>query len=271
MNRLFSNKPLLFAHRGGAGLFPENTLYAFRQSVRLYKADFLELDIHGSRDGHVVVIHDSTVDRTTNGSGQVCNMTLAQLKALDAGFRFTSDGGRTFPYRGKGLTIPTLREVFEEFGSLDVCINIDIKQYYPNIEHRLYNLITGCGVADKVLVTSGHPSVLNRFRRINRRGIATGANGLESTLAWLFSKVNLGFLLCPKYKALQVPLIFRGTLPIVSEKLVRFCKSKKVGLHVWTINDTDTMKRLLDMEVDGIMSDYPDRLYKVYREYGYKI
>ncbi|HHY81357.1 MAG TPA: glycerophosphodiester phosphodiesterase [Clostridiales bacterium] len=270
MNKVLKKKPLLFSHRGGAGLFPENTLYAFRQSVNLYKADFLELDIHAARDGELVVIHDNTVDRTTNGSGLVGEMTLEQLKKLDAAWHFTKDQGKSFPYRGRGITIPTLREVFEEFEKEDVGINIEIKRSYPNIEIKLYNLIVGCNMTDKVLVTSSHVPILNRFRQLNKRGIAVGAHALDSLNAYVLNLLHLGKLFKPKYSALQVPYVFRGMIRVVNESLVKLCKSKNIELHVWTINDVETMKKLIDMGVDGIMSDYPDRLYQVFHEYGFK-
>ena len=265
-----SKRPWLIAHRGGAGLFPENTLMAFHKSINNYHVDCLELDIHASNDGVLVVIHDETVDRTTNGSGKVGELTLEQLKRLDAGWHFTLDEGRTFPLRGKGLTIPTLKEVFEGFRKVDVKINIEVKTRYPNIENKLYNLITGMGMEKRVLITAGHPCLLNHFRKINKRGIATGAHALESFSAYLLSKLHLGELFHPKYDALQVPYVFRGMIQVVSKNLVTMCKTKNIPLHVWTINDMETMKKLLDMGVDGIITDYPNRLYKMFQEYGYR-
>src|SRR5687768_14873397 len=102
--------PMLVAHRGGAGLKPENTLAAFLDADALWQADMIELDVHATADGHCVVIHDPTVDRTTNGSGAVAAMTLAELQSLDAGYRFTADGGRSFPMRGQGIRVPTIED-----------------------------------------------------------------------------------------------------------------------------------------------------------------
>jgi glycerophosphoryl diester phosphodiesterase len=262
--------PLLFAHRGGAALFPENTLFAFQQSIDRFKVDVLELDIHMSRDGELIVFHDNEVERTTNGTGLIYEKNLDQIKELDAGWRFTLDGGQTYPYRGRGLTVPTLKEVFEAFRHTGVGINIEIKRPYRNLENKLYNLIVGCGMVDRVLVVSGHSCVMNRFRAINKRGILTAGDTLDGLKALTLSKLCLGRFYNPKYDALQVPYVFRGMIQVVSERLVSLCKSKGIMLHVWTIDDMDTMRKLLDMGVDGIMTDRPDRLYEVFREYGYK-
>lgn len=261
--------PLQFSHRGGSGLFPENTLFAFQQSIERFNVDVVELDIHMSADGELVVIHDNTVDRTTNGTGPVHEKTLEELKKLDAGWHFTRDNGKTYPYRGKGLTIPALKEVFEALRNTGAGINIEIKRPYKNIEFKLYNLIIGFGLTDRVLVVSGHSSVTRRFREINKRGIFTGADTAEGLRAYSLNLLNLGGMYHPKCDALQLPMVLRGIIPVVSERLAALCKSKGVKLHVWTINDQDTMRKLLDMDVDGIISDYPDRLAEVFREYGF--
>src|SRR5918995_6178568 len=129
--------PVNFAHRGGADIAPENTLEGFRNGIRV-GAGVLELDVHTTADGHVVVIHDATVDRTTQSTGTVREMTLAELKRLDAGYRFTRDGGKAFPYRGEGIRIPTLEEVYDEF--TEVPINVEIKGERPGIEEAVWRI-----------------------------------------------------------------------------------------------------------------------------------
>src|SRR5215203_3240073 len=130
--------PINIAHRGGAEIAPENTLEGFREGLRV-GAGVLELDVHTTADGHVVVIHDAVIDRTTDGTGAVWEMTLAELKRLDAGYRFTRDRGATYPFRGEGVGIPTLEEVYDEFG--DVPINIEIKGERPGIEEAVWQVI----------------------------------------------------------------------------------------------------------------------------------
>ena len=121
---LAGGNPLVMAHRGGQGLWPPNTLFAFERAVEM-GADILEMDIHASADGVLIVHHDDTVDRTTNGSGAIRDHTLTELKELDAGYHWSADGGETYPFRGKGMRIPTLEEVLEAFPKTR--LNIDIK------------------------------------------------------------------------------------------------------------------------------------------------
>src|SRR5918997_5118102 len=127
--------PVNLAHRGASSLAPENTIEAFRIALEA-GAGGLELDVHMTRDGHIVVIHDATVDRTTSGTGAVSEMTLDELRGPDAGYNFSPDGGLTRPYRGRGTKVPTLGEVLEEFPG--VAVNIDIKAGTPGIEETLF-------------------------------------------------------------------------------------------------------------------------------------
>src|SRR4051812_14595546 len=114
--------PMLVAHRGGSGLKPENTLAAFLDADGLWNADMIELDVRVTADGHCVVIHDAVVDRTTNGTGPVASMTLDELQSLDAGHQFTPDRGATFPFRGQGIRVPTIQEVFAALPSMRLTI-----------------------------------------------------------------------------------------------------------------------------------------------------
>jgi len=152
----FSDYPasvLVMAHRGGKGLWPENTLYAFREAARA-GVDVLEMDIHSTKDGVLVVIHDATVERTTDGSGEVQSYTLEELRKLDAGYRWTNDDGKTFPYRSKGIQIPTLEEVLSTFP--DIRLNIEIKPPDVRIAEKLCNQIRAAQSSSRVLVASFH-------------------------------------------------------------------------------------------------------------------
>ena len=178
--------PLVFAHRGGSGLWPENTLYAYERAVAL-GVDILELDIHSTSDGALVVMHDDRVDRLTDGSGEIRSKTLAELKQLDAGYRWTQDGGKTYPYRGQGITIPTLEEVFSAFPGLR--INIDIKQQFPSIVEPFTRLLEKHHKLDEVMVGSFHESELRLFRR-RCPGVATAAGVLEVRLFYLLTRLH---------------------------------------------------------------------------------
>lgn len=269
MGFIHHQKPLLFAHRGGAALYPENTLYAFRRAVKDCRADAIELDIHVSKDGEPMVIHDTTVDRTTDGSGMVRNMMLNELKGLDAGYRFSSDGGSTFPYRGHGITIPTLKEVLEAYRGTETGINIDIKRPYPYVELKVYNLVTGMGMLDQVLVNSSHPSGMGRFHQINMQGVYTGADAWECFKAFASLRLGVSRWYIPKDDAMQVPERYRG-LQVLCKDMVKLCRTHGIKLHVWTIDDPDIMDRLLHLGVDGIMTDRPDLLLETYKRFGYK-
>jgi glycerophosphoryl diester phosphodiesterase len=253
--------PVNFVHRRGARIVPENTLEGFREGVRA-GAGVLELDVHTTADGTVVVIHDETVDRTTDGSGAVHEMTLAEVKRLDAGYRFTPDGDRTYPYRGEGVRIPTLEEVYREF--TDVPINVEIKGKRPGIEEALWRIIEGARAEERTLVVSEDSGTIRRFREASGRRVATASSSVELILFWLLSRLRLGGLSKPSYQALQGPETYRG-LRIVTPELVRGAHERGLRVDVWTIDHEPDMRRLLGFGVDGIMTDRPDILARVLR------
>lgn len=257
--KFFMDKVMIMAHRGGAGLFPENTLYAFSRAVGEYGADVLEMDIWASKDGHLVVHHDESVERTTGAPGKVHEMTLAEIKSLDAGYSFTTDG-ETHPMRGKGLTIPTLEEVFEAFPR--VRMNLEIQQVYPPIEKKLYQMITGCGLAETVLVAAKCEEVRRRFAALNKAGIATSASITQAFRFLVCTRLGLENLYKPETDALQVPLRIYG-IRVLGKRFIRAAHRCKIAVHPWIINDRKMMKRLIRMGVDGIITDYPDRLREV--------
>lgn len=250
-------RPLFFAHRGGALLAPENTLAAFDRGVAL-GADALELDIQTTSDGELVVIHDATVDRTTSGTGPVAAYTLGELRRLDAGYRFTPDGGATFPFRGQGLIIPTLREVFERYPT--VRVNIDLKESTPERERRLWTLIQELGAEERVLVASGdlHAPIV-RFRAISAGRVATSATEREIRFFLFATWAGAARVLRPPYDALQVPETWRG-VRVVSPRVIAAAHRLGLDLHVWTVDTRADMDRLLAWGVDGLMSDRPDLL-----------
>lgn len=262
---LRNERPLFFAHRGGSLLAPENTLAAFERG-HSYGADVLELDVHTTRDGEWVVIHDDTLDRTTDATGQVRDRTLEELKQVDAGYRFTPDGGETFPFRGKGVSIPTLREVFERFPSTR--INIEFKDPDTARIARLVALLREYEREDTACVGSFHQPMLNQFRALAHGRIATSAGPVETRRFLMAFRLGLTRLLRPAYDSFQVPVVWQKTV-IVTPKSVRAAHSMGVAVQVWTVNDADEMRRLLDWGVDGLMSDRPDLLADVLRErYG---
>jgi glycerophosphoryl diester phosphodiesterase len=248
--------PVNVAHRGASARAPENTLEAFRLAVEA-GAGGLELDVHVTRDGEVVVIHDASVDRTTDGSGAVAEMELEEIRRLDAGYRFSPDGGRTFPYRGRGVTIPTLAEVYASFP--EARVNADIKKAQSGAEEAVLRVIRSAGAEERTLIASTEHAVVRRFRRISRGHIATAASRREIAAFYVLSRVRLGALARPVYDALQVPVEHRG-IELVTPRFLRAARSTGVRVDVWTINDAAQMRWLLDLGVSGIMTDHPEVL-----------
>jgi glycerophosphoryl diester phosphodiesterase len=236
-------------------------MVAFQGAVRL-GCRYLETDLHTTRDGVMVTIHDETVDRISDGSGPVHALTLAELKRLDAGYRFSPDGGQTFPFRGKGITVPTLAEVAQAFS--DICLNLDIKQKEPPMVEALVAFIEEQGAHDRILAGSFDKRILEEFRRRTRGRVATSAVGQEARLFWLASRLGLARFLHPSYDALQVPPRY-CSLSVVDNHLVQAAHRLGIEVHVWTVDESEEMSRLLRLGVDGLMSDRPDILLDVLR------
>ena len=251
-------RPLVFAHRGGGGLFPENTLEAFDYSAKM-GVDFLELDVHSTADGKLVVMHDSSVDRTTDGRGKVNDLTLAELKKLDAGYLFTNDGGKIFPFRGRGITIPTLQEIFDAFPQMK--FNVEPKQTTPSITKPMCEMIRERNMTDKVIVGSFRQTAINEFRTFCPE-VATSGTPAEVSEFLAMYKTGIAASYTPPMQALQVP-VNAGFLNVVSKDFIEAAHRQNLQVHVWTINDANEMQNLIEMGVDGIMTDYPDRLLKL--------
>ena len=251
--------PVNLAHRGASALAPENTIEAFRLAVET-GAGGLELDVHMTRDGHIVVIHDATVDRTTNGSGAVSEMTLHELRGFDAGYNFSPDGGTTRPYHGKDVRVPTLGHVLEEFPG--VAVNIEIKAPTPGIEETVLGVLRGANASGRTLVVSTPHAIVERFRKISGGRVSTGASKWEIGVFYFLSTLRMEQLARPAYHALQVPLRHRG-IPLVTPRFIRAAHARGVRVDVWTINQPDEMRRLLDLGADVIMTDRPGTLAEV--------
>ena len=251
----FEQRPLVMAHRGGRGLWPENTLYAFERAVEL-GVDVLEMDIHTTADGVPVVMHDDTVDRTTDGSGPIHSFTLEELKGLDAGYDWSSDDGQTFPYRDQGITVPTLEEVFTAFP--DVSLNIEIKQEEPSMVAPFCQLIRDHDLGDHVLVASFHEETIDEFRATCPE-IATAAGTSEMVTLFVLSRIFLEGTYGAPAKAAQVPE-YRSGLHVLAPRFVDAAHNRNLEVHAWTINEEEDLQRMIALGVDGIITDYPDRL-----------
>lgn len=261
-NFFAGRKPRVMAHRGASGDAPENTIPAFFLAIE-QEADILETDAHVSLDGHVVVFHDETVDRTTNGTGAVANMTLAELKRLDAGYRFTTDGGKTFPYRDRGVRIATLEEVLATFPQMP--INIELKAHDERLVRGACELLDKFGRFEdgSVLLAAFDHGLMSMLRKHAPEKAYTSFSAAEirgmllrTWLLWPFRSRGLAFQVPPK----------RGVVPILTRRFVRLSHALGYEVHPWTIDDPDEMRRLLDLGVDGLFTNYPARARAVINE-----
>jgi glycerophosphoryl diester phosphodiesterase len=250
---------VVLAHRGWRSRYPENTMLSFRKAAEL-PIDGLEIDIHSTADGVLVVCHDATVERTTDGNGRIQNYTFAELQKLDAGYRFTPDGGKTFPFHGQGITIPTLAEVFGTFP--DLWINIDMKQETPSMVRPFADLIEQHNVTPRLCVGSFSNQTVADFRRTCPK-VARTASHAEVVRLFVLSKLWLDWLYWGQGQVLQIPEVDEDSgLRLVTPRSVRAAHRNNIAVHVWTVNETADMQRLIDMGVDGLISDYPDRVLK---------
>jgi glycerophosphoryl diester phosphodiesterase len=235
-------------------LAPENTMAAFRRA-RAMGVDVLEMDLRFSADGEIVLMHDATVDRTTNGQGRVADLTLGDLRTLDAGHRFEDDSGR-FLFRGTGLTVPSFREVLRAFPSSRM--NVEMKDFTPGQARVLCNLLQECHAVDRVLVSAFPQSSMAALREACP-GVATGATRREAITFYYLNRLRLGRLFRSPAVTMQLPPRFRGR-EVITPRLLAAAREGNRPVQVWTVNDEAEMKRLLEMDVQAILTDRPDRL-----------
>ncbi|MCA1064264.1 glycerophosphodiester phosphodiesterase [Rossellomorea sp. AcN35-11] len=255
--------PLVIAHQGGKHLAPGNTIEAFQNAVDL-GVDVIETDIHITKDGHLVTIHDPTVDATTDGSGYVKDYTLPELQRLDAGFTFQDLDGE-YSYRGKNVYIPTLEEVFQRFP--DMRVNIEIKDDNPgnrmdDIVQKLMNLIAEYDMEEKVLIASFDQDIIARFESYSDGKVATQGGKQEAQKFVHLHKLFLRNLYETKVDAFQLPLQ-EGDIDLTDPNLIKEAHRKGLHIHYWTINDKETMEELVKKGADGIITDRPDILLEV--------
>jgi glycerophosphoryl diester phosphodiesterase len=254
-NRFLCDAPLNFAHRGGGKLRPEETLPAYENAAAL-GSHVLEADVHTTADGVVVCLHDATVDRTTDGQGKVHDLTLAELQALDAGYRFTPDGGATFPWRAKGLTVPTLESVLGAHPG--AWWTIEIKQASPSMVDAVLAVLDGTGSAERTVLVSFYQEVLSEVRA-KRPEILTGMGlGEMLELSNLDEETEASWVVPTR--------IVQPPAPSVTPDMMARAERLRLRVHAWTVNDRPEMERLLDLGAHGIMTDDPALLAQVLSE-----
>jgi glycerophosphoryl diester phosphodiesterase len=257
----FFNLPLprVMAHRGSSGSFPENTMLAFQEAVKA-GVSYIELDVHMTRDGEVVVCHDDDLKRTTNSSGLIRELSCAEVTEADAGYSFVSTDG-TFPFRGQGLSVPRLAEVLTAFPHVNFVI--EIKQVEPSLVAALSQTIEKARMRRHVLIASEHQRPLNEARQA-LPGVPTNFSSVET--AEFFSRLALSHLTRgteevydPPGEALQIPPQYHG-FTLVTEQSVARARDLGIEMHVWTVNDTAQVQSFLGLGVHGIITDYPEAI-----------
>lgn len=248
--------PLRFGHRGSNLLWPQNTMVAFQWALDL-GLRYLETDVHATRDGRVVTFHDDRLDQLTDGRGPVWERDWEELRSLDAAYRF--DPGHDYPLRGTGVRIPLLEEVLDAFPQC--LLNLDLKQ--AGMEDLLAVELARLEAEDRVLVGSFHDRRLTRFRRASGGRVATSAGPREVLAA--VGGCRLGRPLGGSADAFQVPER-SGPLRVISPGFVEAAHRAGKQVHVWVVNEPADMHRLLDLGVDGIVTDRADLLIRVMAE-----
>lgn len=248
---LQGQRPRVIGHRGAAGLAPENTLPSFALALSL-GAEILELDVHGTRDGAIVVFHDDTLERTTNGAGPIKEQTLAELQRLDAGYRFTRDG-HDFPYRGHGVYVPTFEELLRRHPQ--VRCNVEVKQGDPAIAAEVVALLRRLQATDRVLLAAEHGEIMEDIRRQGSE-IVTSFSAPE--VVEFMGRVQQGNWdhYHPAGCALQIPPRF-GDIVLAAPEVLSAAHRLGLEMHIWTINQADEMAELFRLGIDGVISDLP--------------
>jgi glycerophosphoryl diester phosphodiesterase len=259
-------RPLVIAHQGGDGIWPGDTMYAFEHAVEI-GADVLEMDAHLTKDSQIVLMHDEEVDRTTDGTGLIENMTVNELKKLDAAYDWSNDDGKTFRYRGQGIQVPTLDELFQKFPQMRYVIEIKLTQ--NPIDRPLCDLIRRENMEDKVIIASFHDEAMQNFRDACPE-VATSASRAEVTKFVLLGKVFLSGLIVPEYEVIQPPFDPEDSMniPIMTKRFIRESHAKNIAVEPWTVDDPELMKQYIEWGVDGIMTDRPDLMIQALNEMG---
>lgn len=241
--------PLILAHQGDSSTAPGNTMPAFEAAVRK-GCDALETDIHWTRDEVIVISHDETVDRMSNGTGRIADLSYAELMKLDFGYHFSVDGGTTFPFRNQGVKIPTLKELLEAYPSQ--LINVDIKPKRYRSLSTLFRTIYDAGAERRICLASFHESTLREIE-VRAPDIARSASTCEvaETLVKSFLRLKQKRTSCI---AFQIPARMYG-IRVANRNFIRDVHQIGRKVHVWTINNPHEMKHLLDLGVNGIVTD----------------
>lgn len=264
------NRPIILAHRGGSHLAPEHTLLAFDKALEL-GVDGFEVDIRLTKDEEIIVFHDDTIDRTSDGSGFVKDFTFDELKQFNFGYHFEDLDGNT-PYTDEKVEIVTLRELLEHYPN--TYINIDIKDGPDTYEgslmpSKLWRVIEEYKAENRVVVTSFFSEQVDRFNLYAQNRVALGAGETDVRKAFTAYTSQFGHFYHPKVDVFQIP-VKSGVISLDSPKFISFLTNLNIPVHYWVINDADTIRLLIQNGAHGIITDRPDLAVPILQEFDEK-
>lgn len=261
MNVLTARPMLLGAHRCGRGEWPENTLLAVTEAARRWPDALLEVDAQTSADGHVVLIHDFDVDRTTNGSGYVGAKTLEELRALDAAFHFSPDDGKTYPYRGTGVVIPTLEEAFAAAPGHRFMIEM---KDGAGIGKAVAEVVHKSGASKRCILASLSPAYLEEFRR-HAPEAATSFDLLSAAAMLAALRGGPWETYTPAHRVLTLSPELQERFALTPGEFSRI-REKGILISIFTLNKPEEMRQAIDLGVDNILTDRPSVLASLLEE-----
>lgn len=241
---MFVNNPKIIAHRGASGYAPENTMSSFRKALSM-NADGIELDVHLTKDGHLVVCHDERVDRTTDGKGFIKELTLSEIRQLDAGSWFNE--------QFKGERIPVLEEVFDLIKCKDILLNIELKSgpiFYDGIENQVIDMIRKYKMEERTIVSSFNHYSLIEIKKINRK-IKTGILYMAGVVdPWIYAK---------RIEANAIHPLFYN----INQRFIKGCRENGLTVTPFTVNEEEYMIAMIISGVSGFITNYPDKAKRI--------
>lgn len=261
-------RPWVIAHGGAKDLFPENTMLAFRGASQI-GVDALEMDLCMTSDEQIVCHHDLTINRTSDGEGNLIDYTFAELQAFNFGADFDNPDGES-PYKDSMVQIPLLREVIESFPGVPLVIELKNRgENGKRAAEVLTSLLDKYDLADRVIVASFSKEVLDHFQEFSDNKYMVSASE-EETEDFVFSGLSgVSFLYRPKSVAVQIPMSQAG-INLSTSRVINSAHSRNMAVHYWTIDDPDDMKLLIQNGADGLITDRPDIMWEVLEELGFE-
>lgn len=243
MKKTLVDKTLVWAHRGACGYAPENTMPAFKMAIDM-KADGIELDVHFSKDGRIIVLHDEKIDRTSNGQGKVTDYTYEELLAFDFGVKYAPEF--------KGTKVPTLDEVYELFAPTGLVVNVEIKSADPEMPAALDAMAKKYGMEDRVVYSSFNHEQINRMLKVNKDAFVAPLYSFNMIKPWLYCENLPASASHPNQN--QITLY---------PEYVEECHKRGIRVHPWTVNTEEDMRFLVSEGCDALITNYPDVARKV--------